>query len=71
MAAISHRFTARLAAEKIGVDEDTVWKLAEGLDPEDACLWVHDINGEEMLAFTEFGIETIGYRLEEFRLRPW
>ena len=30
-----------------------------GLDPEDGCLWVLDINDREVQAFTQFGIECL------------
>jgi hypothetical protein len=59
MAAISYVFTIRRAAQILGRDEDLLWDLSDQLEPEDGKLWVHDIDGAETLAFSEFGIETL------------
>jgi hypothetical protein len=59
MAAISYVFTIRRAAQILGRDEELLWDLSDQLEPEDGKLWVHDIDGVDILAFSEFGIETL------------
>ena len=59
MAAITHVFTIRRAAQILGRDEDMLWGLSDQLEPEDGMLWVYDIDGVEILAFTNDGIETL------------
>jgi hypothetical protein len=56
MAAITHVFTIRRAAQILGRDEELLWDLSHQLEPEDGVLW---IDGIETLAFTDFGIENL------------
>jgi len=56
MAAISHVFTIRRAAQILGRDEDLLWELSYQLEPENGKLWVYDIDGAEIPAFTHDGI---------------
>jgi hypothetical protein len=46
MAAPSHAFTIARAAEMLGESEELLWDLADQMEPEDGCLWVHG-TGEE------------------------
>ena len=59
MAAITHVFTIRRAAQILGRDEELLWNLSDQLEPEDGVLWIYDLNGVETLAFTDFGIENL------------
>ncbi len=59
MAAISYVFTIRRAAQILGRDEELLWDLSDQLEPEDGKLWAHDIDGVDILASSEFGIETL------------
>jgi hypothetical protein len=59
MAAITHAFTIRRAAEVLGRDEQLLWDLSDQLEPEDGKLWIYDLDGVETLAFTDFGIENL------------
>jgi len=59
MAAITHVFTIRRAAQILGRDEDMLWSLSDQLEPEDGMLWVYDIDGAEILAFTSNGIDAL------------
>ena len=59
MAGISHVFTIARVAEMLGEDEAWLHELSIGLDPEDGCLWVYDINGDGVQAFTQYGIECL------------
>lgn len=59
MAAISHVFTIRRAAQILRRNEDLLWKLLEQFEPEDGLLWVYDIDDIEVPAFTDFGMENL------------
>ena len=59
MAAPSHVFTIRRAAEILGRDESLLWDLSDQLEPEDGLLWVDDIDGAEILAFTSDAIDAL------------
>jgi hypothetical protein len=59
MAAISHVFTIRRAAQILGRDEDLLWNLLEQFEPEDGLLWVYDIDEVEVPAFTNFGLDNL------------
>jgi hypothetical protein len=59
MAGIPYVFTIARVAEMLGEDEEWLHELSMGLDPEDGCLWVYDINEREVQAFTEYGIECL------------
>ena len=59
MAAISHVFTIRRAAQILGRDEELLWNLLEQFEPEDGLLWVYDIDEGEVPAFTRFGFDNL------------
>src|SRR5437764_11645903 len=69
MAAISHVFTSRRAAQILGHDEDLLWQLSDKLEPEDGKLWVYDIDGAETPAFTHDGIEALREIIKDQRSR--
>jgi hypothetical protein len=60
-------FTIARVAEMLGEDEDWLFDLSMGLDPEDSCLWVFDINDREIQAFTQYGIECLKEIIAEER----
>jgi hypothetical protein len=59
MAAISSVFTIARVAELLGEDEDLLHEVSLDMEPEDGVLWIYGIGGEEVLAFTAFGIENL------------
>ena len=59
MAAISRVYTIRMAARILGRAEDLLWDLSDQLEPEDGKLWIHDVDGIETMAFTDFGLENL------------
>ena len=59
MAAISSVFTIARVAEMLGEDEDLLHEVSLGMEPEDGVLWIYGVRGEEVLAFTTFGIENL------------
>ena len=59
MAAPAFAFTIIHAAEILGEDEQLLWDLADEMDPEDGCLWIHGIDDQQTLAFTPRGMESL------------
>ena len=59
MAAITRVYTIRMAAEILGRTEDLLWDLSDQLEPEDGMLWIHDVGGLEIMAFTEFALQNL------------
>ena len=59
MAAISFVFTIARVAEMLDEDEQWLQEISIEMFPEDGCLWVHDIDDREVVAFTEDGIESL------------
>ena len=60
MAAPSLVFTIARVAEALGVPEELLDELAEGLDPAgDGRLWIYDTDDRATLGFTERGIESL------------
>ena len=59
MAAISSVFTIARVAEMLGEDEDLLHEVSLSMEPEDGVLWIYGVGGEEVLAFTAFGIENL------------
>jgi hypothetical protein len=59
MAAISSVFTVARVAEMLGEDEDLLHDVSLEMEPEDGVLWIYGVGGEEVLAFTPFGIENL------------
>jgi hypothetical protein len=40
-------------------DESLLWDLSDQLEPEVGMLWIYDLDGVEILAFTDDGIEAL------------
>jgi hypothetical protein len=47
MAAPAFAFTISRAAEMLGEDEQLLRELADEMDPEDGCLWIHDADDQQ------------------------
>ena len=71
MAAPAFAFTISRAAEILGEDEQLLWDLADEMDPEDSCLWIHGTEDQQTIAFTPAGMEYLRDLLAEHkRNRP-
>ena len=46
-------------AKDLGEDEDWLWDVANGMDPEDGLIWVFGVGDDGIMAFTDFGIESL------------
>jgi hypothetical protein len=67
MAAPASAVTISRAAEILGEDEELLWDLATGMEPEDGCLWIYGTNDQQTLAFTHAGIEYLQELLAEHK----
>lgn len=56
---VSHVTTIRRVAQDLGENVDWLSDVANEMDPEDGVIWVYGIGEDGILAFTDFGIETL------------
>jgi hypothetical protein len=56
---VSHIKTVDLVAKELGEDIDTLYDVALGMEPEDGLIWVHGLDDEGVIAFTDFGVESL------------
>lgn len=59
MAAISAVFTIGYVANLLGEDEDWLFELSIGMEPEDGSLWVYGVGEDGVPAFTRDGIDNL------------
>ena len=56
---ISHVKTVDRVAKELGEDADLLHEVALDMDVEDGVIWVYDLDDDGVLAFTDFGVETL------------
>jgi hypothetical protein len=57
----------------LGEDEDWLWDVANEMDQEDGLIWVYgpgDAGENGVMAFTDFGIETLTGLIEIYKADP-
>ena len=67
---VHHVHTIARVATMLGEDEDWLWDVAVEMDQEDGLIWVYGPGDESVLAFTDFGIETLTGLVEIFKADP-
>jgi hypothetical protein len=65
-----HVHTIARVAEMLGEDEDWLWDVANEMDREDGLIWVYGVGDEGVMAFTDFGIETLQNLIEIYKAAP-
>ena len=60
---------ARVAA-MLGEDEHWLWDVAVEMDQEDGLIWVYGPDDESIMAFTDFGIETLTGLITIYKADP-
>ena len=70
MAAITRVYTIGHVAEMLGEDEDWLWDVANEMDQEDGLIWVYGPGDHSIMAFTDFGIETLTELIEIYKANP-
>ena len=51
--------TLNLVAKELGEDEDWLFDIAAQMEPEDGVIWVYGVGDDGILAFTDFGVESL------------
>lgn len=57
-------------AKMLGEDQDWLWDVALGMEPEDGCLFVYGVTDEATLAFTRDGIDNLKELIEIHKANP-
>ena len=56
---VHHVTTFNRIAEQLGEDEDWLRDVASAMEIEDGVIWVYGVGEDGVLAFTDFGIESL------------
>lgn len=56
---VHHVTTITRVAETLGEDEDWLNDVANEMNVEDGVIWVYGVGEDGVMAFTDFGIETL------------
>ena len=56
---VHHVTTITRVAETLGEDEGWLHDVANEMDVEDGVIWVYGVGEDGVMAFTDFGIETL------------
>jgi hypothetical protein len=56
---VHHVTTITRLAKDLGEDEDWLWDVANEMDAEDGLIWVYGVGDDGVMAFTDFGVETL------------
>ena len=64
---VDHVTTVERVAERLGESVDIIHDVALEMDTEDGVIWVYGDNDDGVMAFTEFGIETLTELIEMHR----
>jgi hypothetical protein len=56
---ISHVRTLDRVAKELDEDVDWLFDVALEMEPEDGVIWVQGLGDESVLAFTDFGVESL------------
>jgi hypothetical protein len=67
---VHHVHTITRVAEMLGEPEDWLWDVAVEMDQEDGLIWVYGPGDESVMAFTDFGIETLTELVQIFKDDP-
>jgi hypothetical protein len=67
---VHHVRTIALVAEMLGEDGDWLWDVANEMDQEDGLIWVYGPGDDGVMAFTDFGIETLTGLIEIYKADP-
>ena len=56
---VSHVRTIDRVAKELGEDVDWLFDVALEMEPEDGVIWVQGLHDESIMAFTDFGVESL------------
>src|SRR4029079_3004146 len=67
---VHHVRTIARVAEMLDEDEHWLWDIANEMDQEDGLIWVYGPGDDGVMAFTDFGIETLTGLIEIYKADP-
>ena len=67
---VHHVRTIALVAKMLGEDEDWLCDVANEMDQEDGLIWVYGPGDDGVMAFTDFGIETLTGLIKIYKADP-
>jgi hypothetical protein len=67
---VHHVHTIARVAEILGEDEDWLGDVATEMDQEDGLIWVYGPGDKSVMAFTDFGIDTLTGIIEIYKADP-
>ena len=67
---VHHVHTIARVAEMLGEDEDWLWDVASEMHQEDGLIWVYGSGDDGVMAFTDFGIDTLTGIIEIYKADP-
>jgi hypothetical protein len=56
---VSHVTTIDRVAKDLGEDVDWLFDVALEMEPEDGVIWVRGLGNDRVIAFTDFGVESL------------
>ena len=66
----AHVTTVNRVAEQLGEDEDWLRDVASEMEIEDGVIWVYGVGEDGVLAFTDFGIESLIELIKMYKDNP-
>ena len=67
---VHHVTTITRVAEILGEDEDWLHDVANEMEIEDGVIWVYGVGEDGVMAFTDFGIETLTELIRMHKQNP-
>jgi hypothetical protein len=67
---VHHVHTIARVAAMLREDEDWLQDIAIEMDQEDGLIWVYGLGDESVMAFTDFGIDTLTGLIEIHKADP-
>lgn len=67
---VHHVTTINRVANDLGEDEDWLQDVASEMDAEDGRIWVYGVGEDGVMAFTDFGIETLMELIRMYKENP-
>jgi hypothetical protein len=67
---VHHVTTITRIAETLGEDEDWLQDVANEMDVEDGVIWVYGLGEDSVMAFTDFGIQTLTEAIRMHKENP-
>jgi hypothetical protein len=56
---VSHIRIIDRVAKELGEDVDFLFDIALEMEPEDGVIWVHGLEDDSVMAFTDFGVDSL------------